>query len=303
MSFALRTTALAMALSALIGCKLVDEQPKGRSPLVPIAMQPDQVTLEVFSAPAPIDDPRWAQLWNDVDEQSLPPELRDRLAQNGLRAGIMGARVPDALASLLKVTDQRISEEDRSKVPLDGKPGVVMRLMQPNAGKRQELVLAPPRDSLNLLRNRSGEAVGKTYQKAEGRMAMHVTPQADGAVRVELVPELHYGEPRTQTTPSDGMFIWTTEREKEVFAELKLACTLSAGEMLLFTSLDGHPGSIGHHLFVHADKETTNRTLWAIRVTQAGGDRAFAQWQEAQGNDSPQTADPPADSTDAHATN
>ena len=62
--------------------------------------------------------------------------------------------------------------------------------MQPNPGKRQELVLTPPRDSLHLLRNRGGEAVGKTYHKAEGRLAMHVTPQADGAVRMELVPEL-----------------------------------------------------------------------------------------------------------------
>jgi hypothetical protein len=278
MSFAVRTAALAMALSALVGCKLVDEQPKGRSPLSPIATQPDQVTLEVFSAPAPVDDPRWAQLWSDVDEQSLSSELRTRLAQNGMRVGVMGARVPDALASLLKVTDKRIPEEERTLVPLDGKPGVVMRLMQPSSGKRQELVLAPPRDQLSLLRNRGGEAIGKSYPKAEGRLAMHVTPQADGTVRLELVPELHYGEPKTQTTPSDGMFIWTTEREKEVFSELKLDCMLSAGEMLLITSLDGRPLSIGHHLFVNADGETTNRTLWAIRVAHAGGDRAFAEW-------------------------
>jgi hypothetical protein len=213
----------------------------------------------------------------------------------------MGARVPDALASLLKVTDQRISAEDRTKVPLDGKPSVVMRLMQPSPGKRQELVLTPPRDSLHLLRNRGGEAVGKTYHKAEGRLAMHVTPQADGAVRMELVPELHYGDPKTQTTPSDGMFIWTTEREKEVFTELKLDCTLSAGEMLLVTSLDGRPGSIGHHLFVHADGETTNRTLWAIRIAQAGGDSVFAEWQGSQGDESPDAAVQPADSTDARA--
>jgi hypothetical protein len=278
MSFAVRTAALSMALSALVGCKLVDEQPKGRSPLSPIATQPDQVTLEVFSAPAPVDDPRWVQLWSDVDEQSLSPELRNRLAQNGMRAGVMGARVPDALASLLKVTDQRIPDEERANVPLDGKPGVVMRLMQPSSGKRQELVLTPPRDQLTLLRNCGGEVEGKTYPKAEGRLAMHVTPQADGAVRMELVPELHYGEPRTQTTPSDGRFIWTTQREKEVFSELKLDCTLSAGEMLLITCLDGRPLSIGHHLFVHADGETANRTLWAIRVARAGGDRAFAEW-------------------------
>ncbi|MEX2113265.1 MAG: hypothetical protein WD845_08775 [Pirellulales bacterium] len=278
MSLVLRSTALGIALVCLVGCKLVDEQPKGRSPLAPVTPSPDQVTLEVFSAPAPLEDPRWAALWSEVDEQSLSPELRTRLAQNGLRAGVIGARVPDALASLLKVTDERVSDEERTKVPLDGKPSVVMRLMQPSPGKRHELILTGVRNRLSLLRSAGGEVIGKTYSQAEGRLAMHVFPQPGGQVRLELVPELHHGEPKTQTRPSDGMFIWTTERDKEVFAELKVDSVLAAGEMLLITCLDDRPGSIGHHLFVQTDGEAPLRTLWALRVAQAGADRAFVDW-------------------------
>ncbi len=283
MSFVLRSMALWFALVGVSGCKLVNEQPKGRSPLAPVTPSPDQVTLEVFSAPAPLEDPRWAALWSDVDEQSLSPELRTRLARNGLRAGVMGARVPDALASLLKVTDQRVADEDRTKVPLDGKPGVVMRLMQPSPGKRHELILTQVRDRLSLLRSTGGEVIGKTYSQAEGRLAMHVFPQTGGQVRLELVPELHHGEPKTQTRPSDGMFIWTTERDKEVFAELKIDATIAAGEMLLITCLDDRPGSIGHHLFVQTGGEAPLRTLWALRVAQAGADRAFVDWEQSNG--------------------
>jgi hypothetical protein len=278
MPFVLRNIAFGIALVVVVGCKLVDEQPKGRSPLAPVASSPDQVTLEVFSAPAPLDDPRWQTLWSEVDEQSLSPQLRLRLARNGMRVGVIGARMPDALASLLKVTDERVSEEDRIKVPLDGKPSVVMRLMQPSPGKRQELILTSVRDRLSLLRNRAGEVVGKTYAKAEGRLAMHVFPESGGEVRLELVPELHHGEPKTQTTPSDGMFILTTQRDKEVFSELKIEASLAPGEVLLLTSLEDCPGSIGHQLFVRTEGETPLRTLWALRIAKAGGDRAFADW-------------------------
>jgi hypothetical protein len=278
MPFVLRNIAFGIALVVVVGCKLVDEQPKGRSPLAPVASSPDQVTLEVFSAPAPLDDPRWQTLWSEVDEQSLSPQLRLRLARNGMRVGVIGARMPDALASLLKVTDERVSEEDRIKVPLDGKPSVVMRLMQPSPGKRQELILTSVRDRLSLLRNRAGEVVGKTYAKAEGRLAMHVFPESGGEVRLELVPELHHGEPKTQTTPSDGMFILTTQRDKEVFSELKIEASLAPGEVLLLTSLEDCTGSIGHQLFVRTEGETPLRTLWALRIAKAGGDRAFADW-------------------------
>jgi hypothetical protein len=225
-----------------------------------------------------LDDPRWQTLWSEVDEQSLSPQLRLRLARNGMRVGVIGARMPDALASLLKVTDERVSEEERIKVPLDGKPSVVMRLMQPSPGKRQELILTSVRDRLSLLRNRAGEVVGKTYAKAEGRLAMHVFPESGGEVRLELVPELHHGEPKTQTTPSDGMFILTTQRDKEVFSELKIEASLAPGEVLLLTSLEDCPGSIGHQLFVRTEGETPLRTLWALRIAKAGGDRAFADW-------------------------
>ena len=42
-----------------------------------------------------------------MDEQPLDPELRKRLAANGMRAGIVGPNVPDSLAELLKITDER----------------------------------------------------------------------------------------------------------------------------------------------------------------------------------------------------
>ncbi|MGD9721856.1 MAG: hypothetical protein AB7O59_10950 [Pirellulales bacterium] len=280
MLVAARTVAFGVALCGLIGCKVVDEQPRGRSPLVPAVAAPDQVTLEIFSAPVPLDDPQLNNLWTKVDEQPLPPEVRARLAENGLRAGVISAQMPDELASLLSITDKPIAAEARTLVPIGTEPGVSMRLLQPRAGKRHELAVSAAQNEISLMCCEGGTVRGKTYRQAEGRLAMLAFPETSGRVRLELTPELHHGEPKTQTTGSEGMFIRTTEREKRVFADLKMAATLSAGEMLLITCLDDRPNTIGHHFFVDRKGDKPTRRLWALRVAQAAPDRAFADWSQ-----------------------
>ena len=131
----MRTFAFLIALLGLLGCRLVDPAPKGRSPLAPLVISPDAIALEVFSVPAPLGDPQMAALWTEVDEQPLPADLRARLAQNGLRAGVVGNTVPDALAALLKVTDERISADDRALVPIEAEEGIALTVMQPRIGE------------------------------------------------------------------------------------------------------------------------------------------------------------------------
>ena len=279
MRIAVRGIALWSALVCVAGCKLVEEQPEGHLSLLPVTPPENQVTLEIFSAPAPLDDPRLTTLWGEVDEQPLPPELRKQLARNGLRAGVVASRVPDALAELLKVTDKPISDDERTLVPMDAAPGVLLRVLQPEPGKRHDVVVSPIHEQMSLLQCVDGQVTGATYRKADGRFALYASPQPDGRVRLELVPELRHGEPKTQTTGSDGMFIRTTEREKEVFAELKIPATLAAGEMLLVTSLDASGGTIGDRFFTQYKGDEPTRRLWVLRVAQAGPDRAFADWQ------------------------
>ena len=58
-------------------------------------MTPDTVVLEV--AFVHLDDnasSAGAELWDEVDEQHLPIDLRRRLQANGLRTGLVEARCP-----------------------------------------------------------------------------------------------------------------------------------------------------------------------------------------------------------------
>jgi hypothetical protein len=275
MQFAMRAFVLLMILPALAGCKLVSALPKGRSPLLPVAASPDAITLEIFSAPAPLGDARLAALWAQVDEQPLPADLRRKLAQNGLRAGLVGPGLPDALADLLKVTDERVATEKRDIVPLETEPGVVLRVMQPRIGKRHEQVVSQSYDQMSLLRCVDGQVEGRTYYKAEGRLVLRVFAEADSRVRLELTPELHHGDFKNRFASSEAMLIMKQERQKQVFEDLKLNATLAPGQMIVITCLPDVPGSIGHFFFTQLDGDKPIQKLYVIRVAQARPDRSF----------------------------
>ena len=263
------------ALLAAFGCQAMTHAPENKSLLPPLTVAPDSVTLEIFSAPAPAGDPRFAELWAEVDEQWLAPELRQRLAQNGFQAGIVGPRVPRALAELLKVTDERIDAHDRTVVPLDSESEVKMTMLQPPLGKRHEQIISQVYDEMPLLQLFKGELQGRTYHKAEGRLAMHVFTEPDGRVRVELVPEVQHGEFKNHFTGSEAMLVMKQECAKRVFEELKVAPTLAPGQMFVMTSAADRPGSIGSYFFTRADGDKRVQKLYVIRVAQAGPDRAF----------------------------
>ena len=88
-----RTIVLLPAL-LLVGCITTPAQ-KGRSPLKPARMSPDSVVLDIFFVRFPFDDPQVnGQLWQEIDEQHFPPELRRRLTANGFRVGLVGGQLP-----------------------------------------------------------------------------------------------------------------------------------------------------------------------------------------------------------------
>jgi hypothetical protein len=283
MHTAMRGFVLLAALVALVGCKVVERQPKGRSPLLPLAGSGEMVTLEIFAAPTPLGDPQLESLWSQVDEQSLAPEVRRKLSQNGLRAGLIGPHLPSVLADLLKVTGEPLSAEERSLVPMEAEPGTTLRVLQLLPGKRYDQVVTPTFEQISLLRQSDGQPIGKTYQKAEGRLVLHVLQEPDARVRLDVQFELQHGEVKAHVTGSEGMFIWKPERSKQVFDDLQLSVKLGPGQMFLITCQSDRPGSIGHHFFAQQDGEKPMQKLWVLRAAQAGADRAFLELPAADG--------------------
>ncbi len=278
MSFVLRNIALCIALVVVVGCKLVDEQPKGRSPLAPVASSPDQVTLEVFSAPAPLDDPRWQALWSEIDEQSLSPQLRTRLAQR--HASRDDRRAHARCAGLAAKGHGRAHLGRRSHQSAVGRQAWRRDALDATESRqaagadthqraRSALAVAQPgrrsgRENLSEGRRTTGNArvSGVRRRGAAGACARAASRRTENTNH-SLRRQVHLDHAARQ-----GSLLRIEDRGN-----------ITPGEVLLLTSLDGCPSSIGHHLFVRTDSEAPLRTLWALRIAKAGGDRSFADWE------------------------
>jgi hypothetical protein len=150
----------------------------------------------------------------------------------------------------------------------------VCRHLQVRAGQRKEIVASGLYDELPVLISEPGRLGGQTYTQAQAVLAVKTDPQADGRVRVELVPELHHGEPRQRWVVEQGMWRLEAGKRRRVFKEMGLAATLSPGCMLLVGSLPDRRGSLGHHFFTEDGGQLQQKML-VLRLAQTQHDGLF----------------------------
>lgn len=258
-----------IAVLALAGCTAPARV--GKSPLAPARMSPDSCVLEVFFCRFPFGDPEVNErLWQQVDEQHFPADLRRRLGRNGFRVGLLGGHVPDTLAKLLQLTAEPEPAEEPNQVDLtklaSGSPPV-RRHLPIRAGQRKEIVASGVYDRLPVLLSESAGLGGQSYSQAQAVLALRTFPQGDGRVRVELVPELHHGQPRQHFVGRQGMWRLEVGRPRRAFDQMAFSATLAPGHMLLVTSLPDRPGSLGHHFFTQGAGQLEQKLL-VLRLSQ-----------------------------------
>jgi hypothetical protein len=275
---------LTLCLLLAIGCAPLVERRK--SPLAPPSMSPDSVVLEIYSARFPFNDPKLNEkLWEQVDEQPFEASLRRNMVEYGLRAGILQGQIPKELEELLSGATE--GAKTVAKTPADAptleetvvdfeeESPVRRRVLQLRAAKRGEILVSGVYESLPLLENEAGQLRGKPYANGQGLLSVKSFPLPDGRVRVDLLPELHYGEPKINYVGDHGIIRLETGRAKKVFDQLALSATLSAGEMLLVTSLPHRPGSVGHYFFTEPKSGALEQKLLIIRLSQTQHDDLF----------------------------
>jgi len=264
------------ALLLAAGCATIEPGTSHKPLLAQSVPAPDSVTLEVFLARSSGGKQSLDELWKEIDEQAFPPELRRQLAQNGIRAGLVGSQVPVELARLLKLNDTPVPKDAATDVTAEAS-SVSLRLLQLRAGHPAEIQpLEHVYDELPLLTREDGQLRGRTYYKAEGRFSLRAFPEPDGKVRVELTPELEHGEQHQRWVGNDGIMRLDASRSKRIFDELVLAAHLAPGEILVMSSLPDRWGSVGHYFFNEgAATEQPVQKLLVIRAAQAGTDPRF----------------------------
>jgi len=268
-----------IAASILAGCMTIAHETK-KSPLKNTVMPPDSAVLEVFFIRVPFGEPEAnQQLWQEIDEQHFPPLLRQELSQNGFRVGLASGQIPVALEHLMQLDSKPAAmggAEAAIAEDLGSAPRVLRRHLQARAGRRNEVIASSVYDELPVLMCESGSACGRTYPRAQGIIAIVAHPEPDGRVKLELVPELHYGEPRQRWVGTEGALRMEPGRERRVFDDLSLTATLSPGDMVVLSSLPLRSGSVGHSFFTATSAGQLEQKLLVIRVAQTQHDDLFA---------------------------
>jgi hypothetical protein len=265
-----------LAVLAIAGCNAPLHH--GKSPLAPAQMSSDSVVLEIFFVRFPFGDPTVNEkLWEEIDEQHFSPELRERLARNGFRAGLINGPIPTELSKLLELNGKLAPAadlEDAKVDNLEAQPRVVRRHLQLPAGRRSEIIASSVYAQLPVLMNESGQLCGQTYNQAQGMFAVKSFPQPDGRVRLELLPELHHDQPRQRWVGGQGMLRLETSRPKRPFDDLMLSADLAPGAMVVLSSLSNRPGSLGHYFFTD-NNDRLEQKLLILRLSQTQHDGLF----------------------------
>jgi hypothetical protein len=273
-----RTALLLPAILALTLGGCTNPAVEGKSPLSAVQMSPDSCVLEVCFVRFPFGDPEAnQQLWQEVDEQQFPAELRRRLSRNGFRLGLLDGQIPAALARLLEMKDEARPTGGTSQIDLaalDSEPPV-KRHLEIRAGQPKMIVTSGVYEQLPVLISESGELGGETYSQAQAVLVVKTFPQGDGRVRVELLPELQYGEVRQRWVGQDAMWRLEAGRQRRVFEDMAFSATLSPGCMLLLSSLPDRPGSLGHHFFSE-DNGNPQQKLLVLRLAQTQHEGLFS---------------------------
>jgi hypothetical protein len=237
-------------------------------------MPSDSVALEATFVRIPAGQAELnTQLWQQIDEQCIPVDQRRRLNDNGFRCGLVGSQMPDRLRQVL---------DQQQSTPLDQEVQSEMDVLKNSkrvhhrAGRRCEFVTHAPQPNMVVLYReaRQQKVGGQVFHDAQCVLASRCYPEGHGGARLELVPEVHHGEPRKQWVASEGTFHPLTGREREVFTDLMIDVQLAPGQTLILSCTDEIKG-LGQNFFVEAGPGDAQRKMFLIRLAQTQRDDLF----------------------------
>ena len=259
------------------GCNFFNEPartPRENPFLQPLQFGATGITFDVLLVRLAKDDAENnAAIWTEIDEQQLPANSRREWESNGMRVGLVGKQLPAKLSQLLE--SEPTTSGPKRLLGDDLRPTVNRSLIHMVEGNRNEIITTSSQAQLPLVINEGGQIRGKSYDAAQPRFAFKAFTQPDGRVRLEIIPEVEYGESRPHYVGEDGTFRLDASRPRQTFEKLAVDAKLSPGQLLVLGHAYDRPGSLGYHFLtedVHGRRETK---FVIIRVGQLHRDDLF----------------------------
>ena len=235
-------------------------------------MSPDSVALDMFTVRFAMEDRQINEgLWEEIDEQHFPPQVRNRLRQYGFRVGVVGGPIPMRLSRLLELSETPPPTQlGTNAVDLQSESTVLRRHLQLRARCPGKIICSDFHERLPVFcrEPETGRVSGDVLESAQCILAIRAFPEPDGNIRVEMVPEVHHGQAKRRFARENGVLRFKTEQPKRAFEELAITAILAPGQMIVVTALPDRPGSLGHHFLTDDSSGKTEQELMVIRLSQ-----------------------------------
>jgi hypothetical protein len=280
---------LAFCLLVLtVSCESISKTTPTKSPdgLLPPPSESNinSVGIEIFTISIPQHRQELVrQLWLEVDEQSLSPQLRHELIAQGFRVGVLGNMISPSLSKLINVTANPQTKPlgnsgDFQEVSL------AEMLREPTA-TRQYRNLQPemrallkafdePISELSLFWSEEGRFAGQTFKDAAGLICVRAVTQNDGSVQFEMMPELEYGVPEQRFRQQAGIVIHEVVKPRRKFESLVVSQKLLPGQWIIIGAVSSDCSGAGRAFFIREKSEVEQRFL-AIRLVKVNKDRSL----------------------------
>ena len=261
-----------LLLSCAAGCASWD--PPDAPPSLPTPrISPDSVVLEIEKVQFPrLDDTELDSLWLAVDEQYIPPEFRQHLADNGLRCGLLEAQLPAGLREIIR-NKQSMPDHLEEGESLDSDAGSSYRQVPCRAGRAYKIAATEQDEDRVVPFREEGQVWAATFEQAQGLFSLVSTPLGDSRVKIVLTPQVEHGQIRQRFKPGPANYTIETGQEKEAFEFLRTETTLAPGATLIIGSSAESKG-LGGWFFGDAD---SGRSVLLIRLLQTQYDDLFSE--------------------------
>jgi hypothetical protein len=218
------------------------------------------------------------QVWRLSNEAVTDIVLRQRLDQNGLRAGVIMGDFPSMIRQQLDQTAEKQKTDALEHAGLAADVDNRSLSMQCRAGRRKDLLVKPELpDPLTVLSTLDGQHVsGNTFDRATVLFDLRVLPHGDGSATINLTPEVQHGEQRQTFVHSDFGTRAEMRRGVQRWSELKISAKLTPGQVLIVSS-SSPAKALGSTFFVTKTAEhTEERVLLLVRLAESQLDDLFA---------------------------
>lgn len=229
-----------------------------------LAAPRNSVELDIVFVDRPVSDPLLGKtLWREVDQVgTLSADQRATIREAGILVGHVGSSPPDALQSLLNLTDEELERQRRES---NGVPKTAARRVALPAGTDTEVW--------------SNEAVGQRsvaqpdgkkldLTNARGLLRLRAERSQDGWARLDFTPELHHGQTSTRPFAAATGWMYRTTQEVIPYYAQQFSANLNVGEMLILTCDRERAGTLGQSLFQFEDSTGLKQRLVVVRLAE-----------------------------------